>query len=211
MLKRKPPKPRECTVCRKVYQPINSRQIACDMKCALLKVQAKNKLKVKAYTRKTQKANTKAVRDLNKRTLSWQHKKTQPVFNRMRVLEEIKWFRDLGREPECISCGKTNMDWACGHYQSVGSTTGTMRYDVLNTYLQCNKRCNMSLSGNISGTTTTRGYENGPRERFGEDQAQSIMEYCKVSQQPKKWQCEDLEEARAGYAERIRELTLELE
>jgi len=84
-----------------------------------------------------------------------QHKLTQTVFNKMRVLEEKKWFADRGLEPECISCGK-KMDWCCGHYKTVGAQ-GVLRYDKDNTKLQCNRNCNMMLSGNINGSKQFRG------------------------------------------------------
>ena len=63
----------------------------------------------------------KAKREFNRSDLKWQHKQTQAAFNKMRVLEEIKWFTDRGLEPECISCGKKNMDWCCGHFKTFGS------------------------------------------------------------------------------------------
>ena len=130
----------------------------------------------------------------NEKDLSWQHKTCKPAFNKSRVMEELKWFADRNLEPTCISCNKPNMDWCCGHYKTVGSA-GSLRYDRRNTYLQCNKYCNMSLSGNISGNKNTRGYLQGLKDRFGHEEAMSIIDYCMTKQhEVKKWTCEEVQE-----------------
>ena len=134
-----------------------------------------------------------------------QHKLTQAVFNKLRVLEEIKWFSDRGLEPECISCGKKNMDWCCGHFKSRGAQ-GNLRYDKKNTYLQCNRYCNMALSGNIAGNKTTRGYAAGLFVRFGEA-SKDIIDYCESSTAVKKWTGEELQEMRKQFNKQIKELT----
>ena len=132
-------------------------------------------------------------RDFNYNDLRWQHKTCKVAFNKSRVMEELAWFRERGLEPECISCGKKNMDWCCGHYKTVGSA-GSLRYDRKNTYLQCNKYCNMSLSGNISGNKNTRGYLQGLKDRFGHDKAKEIIDYCKTEQHKvKKWTCDEVD------------------
>ena len=89
------------------------------------------------------------------------------------------------------------MDWCCGHFKTRGSQ-GNLRYDEKNTYLQCNKFCNMSLSGNINGNKTTRGYISGLFERFG-DGANSIIEYCETNTQTKKWTGQELEQMRKEF------------
>lgn len=135
----------------------------------------------------------------------WQHKQTQKSFNKLRKLQEIKWFRDRGLEPECISCGKTNMDWCNGHLKTVGSQ-GALRYDPINSYLQCNKYCNMSLSGNINGTKTTRGYLQGLEDRFGKEKSLEIINYCSRDR-VKSWSCDELIEIRRQFNAEIRSLT----
>lgn len=142
--------------------------------------------------------------------LSWQHKHTQDSFNKMRRLEEFKWFKDHGIEPYCISCLKTNMDWCAGHHKTVGSSPA-LRYEPSNVCLQCNRNCNQSLSGNLNGTATTIGYKAGLAHRFGEEEAQRRLEWLEEHQADKhKWTCEELEEMRKGFNERIRQLQKEL-
>lgn len=123
----------------------------------------------------------------------------------MRVLEELLWFQDNGLEPECISCKKTKMDWCCGHFKTVGAQSG-LRYDLNNTFLQCNFYCNQNLSGNIEGNKNTRGFRLGLLERFGEDHGQELIGYCETHTDPRKWEWQELQENRAEYAARIREL-----
>ncbi|MCP3931455.1 MAG: hypothetical protein GY705_20405 [Bacteroidetes bacterium] len=132
-----------------------------------------------------------------------QHKLTQIVFNRLRVAEEKKWFTDRGLEPECISCGKTNMDWCCGHFKTRGSQ-GNLRYDKKNTFLQCNRYCNMFLSGNINGNKVTRGYQEGLKHRFGDTKALEIIKYCNETASPKKWTGEELAEMRKEFREKLK-------
>lgn len=133
-----------------------------------------------------------------------QHDLTQPIFNKLRVLQEKKWFADRGLEPACISCGKENADWCCGHFKTRGSQ-GNLRYDTMNTYLQCNKYCNMMLSANINGTKTTRGYLKGLVDRFGADKATEIIDYCESNTQVKKWTGEELMLMRKEFSRQIKE------
>ncbi|MCP4337249.1 MAG: hypothetical protein GY679_05385, partial [Mycoplasma sp.] len=79
-----------------------------------------------------------------------------------------------------------------------------------NTYLQCNKYCNMSLSGNINGDKNTRGYTQGLFDRFGNEQAEGIIHYCETSAEVKKWAWQELEAMRKEFNKNIRELEQEL-
>ncbi len=148
-------------------------------------------------------------KEFNLSDVKYQHSLTQPVYNRMRVLQEKKWFKERGLDPECISCGKKNMDWCCGHFKTRGSQ-GNLRYVQENTYLQCNKYCNMSLSGNINGTKTTRGYINGLSDRFGVEEAARIIDLCEANTKVKKWTGSELELMRKGFNAEIRKLEQDL-
>jgi hypothetical protein len=64
----------------------------------------------------------------------------------------------------------------------------------------------MNLSGDIEGTKTTRGYKQGLKERFGEEEVQTIIDYCESNTAPVKWSWEELEKNRAKYNARIREI-----
>ena len=152
------------------------------------------------------KENRAAVRELNKRTLSWQHKTTQPVFNKYRRLKCEYFFYWRNLEPSCVSCGKEKMDWCGGHFKTVGSS-GSLRYDENNIHLQCNKYCNMSLSGNIEGNKATRGYTKGLVEVYGKLESSRIIKYCENKYRDTKlWTCEEVEEIRMKALKDIRHL-----
>lgn len=170
------------------------------------KARAKKVTKAKQMATESKKANSKALKEFNRKDLKWQHKQTQPVFNKMRVLEEKQWFADRGLEPTCISCGKPNMDWCAAHFKSRGAQSN-LRYDRSNIFLGCNRYCNMALSGNIEGNKTSRGYKKGLIERFGEVEGQRILDYCEENSSPVKWTWEELEKMRKSFNERIRELS----
>lgn len=158
--------------------------------------------KAKANQRKKDRERKKVFKDND---IKHQHRLTQSVFNRLRVLQEIKWFVDKGLIPECLSCGKKR-DFCCGHFKTRGSQ-GNLRYDTTNTFLQCNRYCNMALSGNIEGNKNTRGYKKGLIERFGAEKAKEIIEYCETNAQSKKWSGLELKELRKKFNKQIRELT----
>lgn len=76
-------------------------------------------------------------------TLSEWLKKVEHVFNAyIRA-------RDIGNGYGCISCGThSNVQYAAGHYRTVKACP-ELRFNELNVHLQCNRRCNKELSGNI--------------------------------------------------------------
>lgn len=137
-------------------------------------------------------------KEFNTNDVKYQHKLTQPVFNRLRVQEELEWFKSRGLEPECISCSKKNMDWCCGHLKTRGAQSN-LRYDKNNTFLQCNRYCNMGLSGNVSGDKNTRGYIQGLFDRFGNERAQEIIDYCETETSPRKFTGQELEQMRKEF------------
>lgn len=187
-------KPKKCKVCTYSYKPISSTQQVCSPICAIAWNDAKKYIKIK---KEQDKRDLIAKKIFRASDIELQLNLTQKAFNKMRKLEEIYWFESKGLEPECISCGKANMDWCCGHFKTVGSQ-GALRFDRINTYLQCNRYCNMGLSGNISGNKNTRGYIKGLFERFGDDKANEIIEYCEKDS-VKKWTCDELIELRKGF------------
>lgn len=190
----------KATGCTAKFERVySSLQIVCGQRCAIDYATQQNKKKAE----QTAKQSRKALREYNRRDLRWQHKQTQPAFNRMRVLEEMLWFEMVGLEPTCISCNKPNMDWCCGHFKTRGAQP-ELRYDRKNTYLQCNKYCNSSLSGNIEGNKHTRGYKQGLVDRFGESEAAEIMEYCDQFTLLNKWSWQELEAMRKQFNKKIR-------
>jgi len=199
---------RRCPVCKDKYSPkYSTLQPVCNKFECMAKHAANARLK-------KEKGREQADKDFKQKhlveTIPYQHKLTKPVFNRMRVLEEKIWFAEQGIEPYCISCGKTGMDFCCGHFKTVGSQ-GNIRYDRRNTYLQCNRYCNLALSGNIEGNKTTHGYKKGLIIRFGQAEGQSIIDYCERMTAPVKWDWHELQQFRKECNAKIRELSKQIE
>ena len=178
------PKPKLCKVCKTEFMPFQSTQKVCGIGCAIHRAREEE-------IKRQDKAHAKKKKEFKDNDLPHQKTLTQTAFNKMRKLQELVCFKEAGIEPYCISCLKTNMDWCCGHYQTVGSQ-GILRYDIRNTYLQCNRYCNMGLSGNISGNKNTIGYVKGIVHRFGDIEGAEILEYCETTNQAKTWTCEEV-------------------
>lgn len=129
---------------------------------------------------------------------------TQDVFNRLRRLQELKWFADRGLEPTCISCGKPKGDdvWACGHLRT-RKAAKQLSFDPLNTYLQHNKNCNYEKSGDVTN------YKLGLIKRFGEIEGQRIIDYVETNNSLANWTCEELIQMRKEFNKEIRSLNSE--
>lgn len=149
----------------------------------------------------------KAAKESKRTDLKWQHRLTQKSFNKMRVLEELAWFKKRKLIATCISCNKPKGgdEWACGHFKTRGSN-GALRYDRNNTFLQHNHRCNMHLSGDIAGTKHTRGFKQGLIDRFGEEQGLSIIKHCEADHKARKWAWQELEALRSEFNQTIRSI-----
>ena len=197
--------PRRCKVCKERYKPkYTSLQSTCNNISCVITFGKKQQDKARKESDKAFRQKV-VIEDVQ-----YQHKLTQKIYNQMRVLEELKWFADEGIEPYCISCLKTKMDWCCGHFKTVGSQ-GNLRYDEMNTYLQCNRYCNMGLSGNIEGNKTSIGYKSGLKARFGPEEGRLIIDYCETNTDPRKWNWLELKEFRAECSARIRQLSKQIE
>jgi hypothetical protein len=205
-VKKKEYKEKKCKACGKMFRPFSSTQRVCNnLQCAIKLVEMKK-------FEKSQREKRKKREEIKADKVSYQLNITQPVFNKMRRLEELLWFKERGLEPTCISCGKPigNDVWCCGHFRSVGANSA-LRFDRMNTYLQHNKGCNKDLSGDIDGTGRTHGYKQGLRNRFGDERGNEIINYCKSQNYITKFTGSILAEMRAGFRKRIRELEKLLE
>lgn len=195
----------KCRYCKQKFEASNSLAKFCSYEHAMAYLatpegaEKHKKAKVKLEKIK-EKEHRKKTREFYRRDLKWQHKRTQTAFNKMRRLEEFKWFQDRGLEPACISCGGTKMDWACGHLKTVASS-GVLRYNRVNTHLQCNRNCNEKKSGNIEN------YKLGLLERYGENIGGAMLEYLDITQhKTADWTWQQLEQMRKEFNARIRKL-----
>jgi hypothetical protein len=98
----------------------------------------------------------------------------------------------------CISCGTTRQDiqYAAGHYLTRGGHP-ELRYHEDNIHKQCNKRCNLELSGNIAA------YRINLIKKIGIER----VEFLEGPHEPRKDTVEDLQERIKKY----NKMALELE
>jgi len=157
---------KKCKGCGNKFAPYNTLQKACSTRCALDVVQAKKKKEFKKETRK--------LKDNIKTRSDWM-KEARAATNRyIRARDRVDAKRQ-GRLPECCSCGNANQNiqYAAGHFKTVGAYP-ELRFNEFNIHLQCNKRCNMELSGNIHGTKDTKGYTVFMVGRYGQEFVDSL-------------------------------------
>lgn len=133
------PKLYKCKNCKLPFQRISTTQVACSWPCAIAiaeKIRHKeSRLAAKAQRLELREAKAKL------KTRREYLKEAQAVFN--------SWIRYRDRGLPCISCGTTkNVQYAAGHYRTTGAA-GHLRFNEDNVHKQCNKYCNMKLSGNI--------------------------------------------------------------
>lgn len=97
----------------------------------------------------------------------------------------------------CVSCDteKQTTQYCGGHFKTAGGHS-ELALDIRNIHRQCNKRCNMHLSGNIEGSKTTKGYKAGIVERYGE----RYLEWLESYHEPKNYSCDDLKQIRKEYS-----------
>lgn len=153
---------------------------------ALAKEQEKRK-RAQERAKKVQKKKDKTRLNELKPISHWLTE-TQKVFN-----EFIK-FKQAGQP--CISCGTTrNIQYCAGHYRTRGAA-GHLRFDERNVHRQCNKRCNLELSGNIANY----------RPRLIEKIGLEAVEALENDNKPKSWTREELEEIRKVYRAKCKEL-----
>lgn len=131
--KAKAVKTKKCKECGNAFQPFNSLQVACSAACAVLLARKKNEKRAWQKEKRERKNRLKSHAE-------WLAE-LQTVFNAyIRA-------RDYGLP--CVSCGTTaKVQYAAGHFFSVGAFPN-VRFDEDNVHLQCNKKCNSELSGNI--------------------------------------------------------------
>ena len=178
-------KPKPCDFCKSLFTPARLLQKVCSPVCAARSVKAqKVEERAKVRTRK------EAI-------------KTIPVL----IAEAQKAFNAYIRRRDCnqtcISCGASLPNEAvgggydCGHYRSTGSAAH-LRYDERNAHGQC-KQCNRWGAGRAVD------YRIGLVARIGLE----AVEALESSNDPRKWEREELREIRATYVQKLKDLKKE--
>ena len=124
-----------CKICKtELLHRRNSLQVVCSPECAKIYAEQK-RLKKERKEYRDAKAKCKSRQE-------WLSD-VQNIFNAyIRA-------RDISNGYGCISCGTHgNVQYAAGHYRTVKAAP-ELRFNEFNVHLQCNRRCNKELSGNI--------------------------------------------------------------
>ena len=133
---------KKCRNCKKPFEPFNSLQVACCVKCALVLVDKKKDKKHR---------EEKIVFRNNDKSIAKLRSEAQKEVNLyIRIRDEKK---------PCISCQSLSRDVDAGHFRSRGAAKH-LAFNTFNIHSQC-KRCNRYLGGNYSE------YRKGLIERIG--------------------------------------------
>jgi hypothetical protein len=104
--------------------------------------------------------------------------------------------RDRSLGYGCVSCGtRANVQYAAGHYRTVKACP-ELRYHEWNINLQCHRRCNKELSGNILE------YRLGLIERYGEER----VDWLERHHDPKHYTIENLQTIERWYKRKLKRL-----
>jgi hypothetical protein len=195
---------KRCPICKQPAELRINLKLFCSIPCAVQwgKAQAE---KVKA---KKQTEQRRADREKLKRLKSQREwaDEVQQVFNKMRRLEELLWFKQQGLEPVCISCQKPlgGDTWACGHYKTRGARSD-LAFERLNTHLQHNFSCNSHKSGDVDGQKI------GYALRYGKGQAGIILADLEVRREVPKRSPDEWIAMKKEFNAEIRRLELKIE
>lgn len=176
----------KCRTCKQKFKPqYNTLQATCSVPCAL-------DYAVNTREKKERKELRKRKQDL--RTLNDWLSLAQSQVNR--YIRARDYF-----EP-CISCGTTNpnIQYCAGHYKTRGGFP-ELRFDEDNIHKQCNKNCNLSLSGNIAA------YRVNLIKKIGLERVERLEGH----NPPKNYTIEDAKAIKAKYAKLARQLEKENE
>lgn len=174
----KPPRPKKCRVCGDTFQPISRTQVVCTWPCAIKHAET---LAAKREARETREAKAKA------KPLKYWLDLAQTWVN--------KYVRMRDAHLPCISCGTTaDVQYAAGHYRSRGSASH-LRFNHDNLHKQCNRHCNMALSGN------QRNYRIGLIARIGLERVEALEN----DNTQRKWTIDDAKAVIAQHKELIKE------
>lgn len=183
----KPLKDKPCRMCKALFIPRSSTQIACGLECAIKYAEKKREAKeLNEY--KVQKRATREAKEKFKTRSEWM-KEVQTVFN--------SFIRARDKNLGCCSCDKPASwqgQWHASHYRSVGSAP-ELRFEELNVHKSCSV-CNNHLSGNIMNY----------RIKLVEKIGKQAVEWLEGKHEAKHYTIDDLKELKRIYREKIKQL-----
>lgn len=179
-----------CKHCGEKFKPSMTTQKVCSVACAIAVAPAGREKAVKAIQANARKEHA-AQKEKTKR--KGDHaREAQQIFN--------QWIRLRDQGQPCISCGTTaDVQMCAGHYRTVGANP-ELRFEPLNVHLQCNRNCNMGLSGNILGY----------RPRLIEKIGLEAVEWLEGPHEPKRYTIADFQAIKAEYRVKIKQLKAQI-
>jgi hypothetical protein len=178
------PKQKKCKDCKEEFKPFTTLQVRC-VQCSITHGQGLQRKEFKAK----KKANNKAKREFNNNDRGYLLEKAQKACN--------AYIRERDKHLPCISCGTTKPDiqYCAGHFKTRGAHPA-LRFNELNIHKQCNKHCNLSLSGNIAN------YRPRLIERIGIAKVEWLESY----HPPQNLTLDEIKDITAHYREKLKGL-----
>jgi 5'-deoxynucleotidase YfbR-like HD superfamily hydrolase len=139
---------KKCKSCGKQFEPSNTIQSVCGLKCAL---------KVSAAKTKKKEVEKKKLNLKLKESL-----KTLGDYKKELQIEVNKIVRLIDEGCKCLACGVTNAKFDASHFRGVGAWDN-LRFNLHNIYSGC-ARCNTYQNGNLIK------FREGIIETFGDTQ-----------------------------------------
>lgn len=187
---KKPIKQKTCKICKEKFTPFQPLQSVCTNNGYACAREFANRQREKQIKKEKKEFNaeTRRMKEKIKTRKQWAEE-AQAAFNKFIRLRDA-------RDP-CISCGTTdqNIQYCAGHYKTRGAYP-ELRYEELNVHKQCNKNCNLHLSGNIIN------YRPRLIEKIGIDK----VEWLEGHHEPKKYTIDDLKRLKATYNKKAKEI-----
>lgn len=142
------------------------------------------------------------VRESRKRSQDKDHRERKralkPISHWLNITQKVfnEYIRNRDSKEPCISCGRLDApEWCAGHYRTRGAASH-LRFNEKNVHKQCNRHCNMELSGNIANY----------RPRLIAKIGLEAVEALENDNTTKKWDYEELKQMREHYNKLIKEM-----
>jgi hypothetical protein len=178
-------KAKKCRNCLEKFEPKNSLQVVCGVKCSIeYNKTKKEKQAVKFKEYEQEHRNEKKL-------------KASLLNTKVQVHEYVR-LRDKGKN--CISCGTAwTPDFQCGHHYK-SETFTTLRFNLDNLHGQC-QRCNLFLEGAFDNYALNMPF------RIGIKKYNDLQSLASIDKQfSKVWNLENLKEIR----EKVKKLRKDL-
>ncbi len=168
-------KAKKCRNCLEKFEPKNSLQVVCGVKCSI------------EYNKTKKEKQAVKFKEFEQEHKEEKSLKASLINTKVQVHEYVR-LRDKGKN--CISCGAAwKSDFQCGHHYK-SETFTTLRFNLDNLHGQC-QRCNLFLEGAFDNYALNLPY------RIGIKKYNDLQSLASIDKQfSKVWNLENLKEIR---------------